>query len=185
MRVRGSAWVVSIAAGPLLLFGCARKPVTPLATAPAPSTLAATRGSGPGASPGTSALTRSSAVERRPSPSEFSPTSALTDIHFDFDLSDIRPQDAKILEKDGAWMNEHPRALILVEGQTDERGTDEYNLALGERRAEATKNFLMSRGVQAPRINVISYGEERPVCIAHSEACWAKNRRAHFLVKLG
>jgi peptidoglycan-associated lipoprotein len=72
---------------------------------------------------------------------------------------------------------------VLIEGHCDERGTNEYNLALGERRAKATMNYLVGQGVQANRITIISYGKERPTCTEHSEACWAKNRRAHFLVK--
>ncbi len=80
-------------------------------------------------------------------------------------------------------MKENPDYLILIEGHCDERGTNEYNLALGERRAKSTMNFLVSQGVQANRITLISYGEERPLCTEHNEACWAQNRRAHFLVK--
>jgi peptidoglycan-associated lipoprotein len=72
---------------------------------------------------------------------------------------------------------------VLIEGHCDERGTNEYNLALGERRAKSTMNYLVSQGVQASRITIISYGEERPVCNEKTEECWAKNRRAHFLVK--
>ena len=73
--------------------------------------------------------------------------------------------------------------LVLIEGHCDERGTNEYNLALGERRAKATMNYLVSQGVQAARITIISYGEERPLCTEKTEACWARNRRAHFLTK--
>jgi len=72
---------------------------------------------------------------------------------------------------------------LLIEGHCDERGTNEYNLALGERRAKATMNYLVSQGIQANRITIISYGEERPICTEKTEACWAKNRRANFLVK--
>ena len=72
---------------------------------------------------------------------------------------------------------------MLIEGHCDERGTNEYNLALGERRAKAAMNYLVSQGVQANRITIISYGEERPACTERSESCWAKNRRAQFLVK--
>ena len=74
-------------------------------------------------------------------------------------------------------------ALLLIEGHADERGTNEYNLALGERRAKATRDYLVSVGIDAGRITVISYGEERPICTEKTDACWAKNRRAHFLVK--
>ena len=72
---------------------------------------------------------------------------------------------------------------MLIEGHCDERGTNEYNLALGERRAKATMNYLVAQGVQANRITIISYGKERPVCTEKNEACWTQNRHAHFLVK--
>jgi peptidoglycan-associated lipoprotein len=72
---------------------------------------------------------------------------------------------------------------VLIEGHCDERGTDEYNLALGERRARSAMNYLTSRGVAKERMSVVSYGEERPLCKEKTEACWAQNRRAHFLVK--
>ena len=106
----------------------------------------------------------------------------LKDIHFDFDKYDIRPGDAKILDANAAWLKSNTD-LVLVEGHCDERGTNEYNLALGERRAKATMNYLVAQGVLANRITIISYGKERPLCTQRTEACWAENRRAHFLVK--
>ena len=107
----------------------------------------------------------------------------LAPIHFDFDKADIRPGDAKILDANAAWLTANPKLLVLIEGHCDERGTAEYNLALGERRAKATQTYLISRGVQAERITTVSYGEERPACTEHTEKCWATNRRAQFLVK--
>ena len=107
----------------------------------------------------------------------------LNDIHFDFDKYEIRPSDAKVLDANAVWLTQNQRHLLLIEGHCDERGTNEYNVALGERRAKAAANYLVSRGIRANRITIISYGEERPLCGAHNEACWAKNRRAHFLVK--
>ena len=107
----------------------------------------------------------------------------LKDIHFDFDKYDIRPGDAKILDGNATWLKGNDQ-LVLIEGHCDERGTNEYNLALGERRAKSTMNYLVAQGVQASRITIISYGKERPLCTEHAESCWAKNRRDHFLVKL-
>ena len=101
---------------------------------------------------------------------------------FDFDKYDIRPTDAKTLDTNAAWLKSNDN-LVLIEGHCDERGTNEYNLALGERRAKAAMNYLVAQGVQASRITIISYGKERPTCTEHSESCWAQNRRAHFLVK--
>ena len=102
---------------------------------------------------------------------------------FDFDRYDIRADDAKILDGNAAWLKSNASNLVLIEGHCDERGTNEYNLALGERRAKSTMNYLVSQGIQANRITIISYGKERPVCSEKSESCWQKNRRAHFLVK--
>jgi peptidoglycan-associated lipoprotein len=108
---------------------------------------------------------------------------ALKDINFDFDKYEIRPGDAKILDANAAWLKNNARNLVLIEGHCDERGTQEYNLALGERRAKAAMSYLAALGVQAGRITIVSYGAERPLCKEQGEACWAKNRRAHFLIK--
>ncbi|MBI4636663.1 MAG: peptidoglycan-associated lipoprotein Pal [Candidatus Rokubacteria bacterium] len=107
----------------------------------------------------------------------------LKDIHFDFDNYDIRPGDARVLDDNARWMKGNPDYLVLIEGDADERGTNAYNLALGERLAKAAMNYLVAQGVPAIRFTIISYGEERPVCSERTEACWARNRRAHFLVK--
>ena len=121
----------------------------------------------------------------RPAPDEFRSVPELADIHFDFDRAEIRLGDAAILDTHAHWLREHRDQLILVEGHCDERGTNAYNLALGDRRAKAAVDYLVSRGVQASRFTRISYGEERPVCTQSDESCWSKNRRAHFLVKPG
>jgi peptidoglycan-associated lipoprotein len=118
----------------------------------------------------------------RPSPSSYASMPDLRDIHFEFDRADISPEAAKILEVSAGWLKANPRYLVLIEGHTDERGTNEYNLALGERRARASRNYLVSLGVAARRVSVISYGEERPMCMSSNEECWAQNRRAHFAV---
>jgi peptidoglycan-associated lipoprotein len=118
-----------------------------------------------------------------PSPKEFVESAALRDIFFDFDKYDVRPADKGTLDENAKWLKSNQSALLLIEGHTDERGTNEYNLALGERRAKATRDYLVSLGIDGGRITVISYGEERPNCTDKTEACWAKNRRAHFLVK--
>ena len=119
----------------------------------------------------------------RPAPKAFQANDAVKTIHFDFDKADIRAGDAKILDASAAWLKANPTYLLLIEGHCDERGTNEYNLALGERRAKAAMAYLGAQGVRADRITVISYGEERPVCTERTEACWGKNRRDQFLVK--
>jgi len=88
-----------------------------------------------------------------------------------------------VLEASATYLKAHPELLVLVEGHADERGTAEYNLALGERRARAAMNYLVAHGIAADRITLISYGKERPVCTERKEACWARNRRDHFLTK--
>lgn len=106
----------------------------------------------------------------------------LKDIRFDFDKYDIRPGDAEILKENGALLMKHPNAKIQIEGHCDERGTLEYNLALGERRANSTKKYLISLGISENVISTISYGEERPLDPGHNEEAWARNRRAQFVV---
>jgi len=106
----------------------------------------------------------------------------LKDIYFDFDKYDIRPQDASVLKENAALLMKYPNVKIQIEGHCDERGTIEYNLALGERRANNCKNYLISLGIPGNRISAISYGKERSVDPGHNEEAWAKNRRAHTVI---
>ena len=106
----------------------------------------------------------------------------LKDIHFDFDKYDIRPGDAEILKENATLLTKYPKVKIQIEGHCDERGTVEYNLALGERRANSAKKYLISLGIAADRISAISYGKERPLDPGHNEEAWAKNRRAHPVI---
>jgi len=106
----------------------------------------------------------------------------LKDIHFDFDKYNIRPGDAEILKENTALLLKYPNVKIQIEGHCDERGTNEYNLALGERRANSAKKYLITLGVAESRISTISYGEEKPLDPSHNEEAWAKNRRAHIVV---
>jgi peptidoglycan-associated lipoprotein len=116
-------------------------------------------------------------------PKEYRANEALKQIHFAFDKADIRPDDAKILDASAAYLKANPDQLVLIEGHCDERGTNEYNLALGERRAKAAMNYLVSNGIAATRITTISYGEERPLCTEKNEGCWSRNRNDTFLTK--
>jgi len=106
----------------------------------------------------------------------------LKDIYFDLDRYDIHPKEAEILKENAAILQRLPNAKIQIEGHCDERGTNEYNLALGQRRANSTKNYLISLGIAASRISTISYGEERPLDPGHNEEAFAKNRRAHTII---
>jgi len=109
-------------------------------------------------------------------------SSLLKPIFFDFDKYDIRPADTEILKGNSAFLKKFPNVKIQIEGHCDERGTNEYNLALGERRANSTKKYITSLGITADRVSTISYGEEKPLDPGHNEEAWTKNRRANFLI---
>jgi peptidoglycan-associated lipoprotein len=109
----------------------------------------------------------------------------LSDIHFDYDDFTIRPQDGEVLRSNARWLSDHGNTRVQVEGHTDERGSEEYNLALGAKRAQAAKDYLTTLGVASDRISTISYGKELPVCTEQNEDCWAQNRRDHFVVNEG
>lgn len=178
----------------VLVGACARRPFVPVAAAPAPATRAAETpappvapapapvAAAPTSPPPAPAPVVAVAPAPRPAPA-FTANDNVKVIHFDFDKSDIRPGDAKILESNATWLKVNPGQLLMIEGHSDERGTVEYNVALGDRRATATLNYLVAQGVKADRISVISYGMERPLCSVHSEGCWSQNRRSQFLVK--
>lgn len=106
-------------------------------------------------------------------------------IFFAFDSSAISPDSAEILDTQVKWLKKHQNVNVVVQGYCDERGTREYNLALGERRANAAKQYLVSQGIAADRISTISYGKERPAVLGNNEAAWAQNRRAVTVIKAG
>ncbi|MFQ5717618.1 MAG: peptidoglycan-associated lipoprotein Pal, partial [Nitrospinales bacterium] len=112
----------------------------------------------------------------------FRPTSELKDIHFRFDKYDLDERSRLILKQNADFLKQHPGVKVEIQGHCDERGTNNYNLALGQRRANSTKNFLASMGISENRLHIISYGEEKPFCMESSESCWWRNRRAHFMV---
>ena len=105
------------------------------------------------------------------------------DIHFDFDKYNLLPVAQQILKKKADWLWNNPDVSVIIEGHCDERGTNEYNLALGDRRAESARTYLINLGIAGSRLTTISYGEERPVDSGHNEVAWAKNRRAHFTIE--
>ena len=112
----------------------------------------------------------------------FKDTGALQDIHFKFDRDDLDDESRATLRQNASYLKANSSAVVEVQGHCDERGTNNYNVALGERRAHSTKMYLVSQGVSARRIHTISYGEERPFCFDSNAACWQKNRRAHFRI---
>ena len=104
----------------------------------------------------------------------------LADVYFDFDRYNIREDMKAAMQANAKWLTPNPEVSVTIEGHADERGTIEYNLALGERRAQAAKRYLIASGVKESQISTISYGEERSICVERHENCYSKNRRAHF-----
>jgi peptidoglycan-associated lipoprotein len=117
-----------------------------------------------------------------PPPANVDTTAITGPIYFDFDKSTIRPDAAATLDRKLPWLQANPGMRIRIEGNADERGSDEYNLALGQRRAASAKRYLVDHGIAADRFDLVSYGEERPVCTEHNEACWQQNRRDDFRI---
>jgi peptidoglycan-associated lipoprotein len=106
----------------------------------------------------------------------------LGDVFFDLDSQQVRDDAKPILQKDAAWMKRWPTTKVMVEGHADSRGTGEYNLALGERRAASVRDYLVNLGIGVDRITVVSKGKEAPFCTEENEACWSQNRRGHFVI---
>jgi peptidoglycan-associated lipoprotein len=113
---------------------------------------------------------------------ELNQSKPLEDVFFELDKSDLSDAARTSLQKDAEWMKRWSSTRVTVEGHADARGTNEYNLALGERRAASTRDYLVSLGVAAARINTVSKGKEQPVCTESNESCWSQNRRGHFVI---
>jgi peptidoglycan-associated lipoprotein len=118
----------------------------------------------------------------RPAPQEFASSDALKHVHFAFGGSSLEPSETLLMDANMRWLQAHPDVLVIIEGHCDERGTEEYNLALGERRARSVRDYFVEHGIAADRITLVSYGEERPSCTEENEACWRENRRAAFVI---
>lgn len=153
-------------AGTVALAGCTHKPPKQLPPEPGPSVASEAPSATPaGPTPGSQA--------------DFAATLMGRDvIYFDTDRYNISAEDQTALQQQAQWLMKYPSKRATIEGHCDERGTRDYNLALGERRANAAKNYLVSLGVDASRLTTVSYGKERPVALGSDEASWAKNRRA-------
>ena len=132
---------------------------------------------GTGASTGTS-----SSTTRARSPQEILTSEVGDRVFYDFDKSDLKPEARRTVERWAGFLKQYPNLTVTVEGHCDERGTREYNLALGERRANSAKNFLVSLGIDARRVATISYGKERPAVVGSNEAAWSQNRRSVMVV---
>ena len=200
---RSSAVLASMAACIALAAGaCAKQPMMLTAAAPAPGPapapvapppppaavvppppapiIAAPPAPAPAPEP---APVIAAPAARPPAPKEFMGNDVLKPIHFDFDKATIQRADTKVLNASASWLKDNPSYILLIEGHCDERGTPAYNLALGERRAQAAMSYLTAQGVKPDRVTIVSYGEERPVCTDNSDSCRKQNRRAQFLVK--
>jgi len=153
--------LAAVAAALLLVAGCETKKA---AEAPPPSGPSETAPSGP-----TSTIIPGSAEDFRVNVGDT--------VHFDFDKFDILDNDKPTLQRQASWLSKYPQVRVTIEGHCDERGTREFNLALGARRANSVKEYLISLGVSAERVDTISYGKERPICTESNEDCWAQNRR--------
>jgi peptidoglycan-associated lipoprotein len=155
---------------------------------PTQSTTFTITASGPGGSATASARVEVAGAENEaPAPTGATDVSSLfaqnvKDAFFDLDKSDIRADARTALTQDAEFLRSYPQVRISLEGHCDERGSTEYNLGLGQRRAEAAKNYLVSLGISADRIETVSWGKERPFCTEHDESCWQQNRRAHFVM---
>ena len=112
----------------------------------------------------------------------FKVSTGLKDIHFKFDKYDLDSDSKRILQENAEFLKNNQDLHVEIQGHSDERGTNNYNIALGERRAQSTKKYLVSQGVDSSNVSVISYGEEKPFCFSSVETCWFQNRRAHFMV---
>jgi len=153
---------------------------------PTQSTTYTITATGPG---GSATATASVTVGAPPAPAP-APSASVADLFnqnirdafFDTDKSDLRPDARDALTKDAEFLRSYPDVRVSIEGHCDERGSTEYNLGLGERRADAAKNYLVSLGIAANRIDTVSWGKERPFCTEHNETCWQQNRRAHLVM---
>jgi|SRR5690349_12445617 len=157
-----------------LVTGCAHHPKTEPTPTTTPVPAPTTTQTAPAPAPTT--------TETAPAPSGFT-SDDLQPVFFDFDSATLTDQGKSTLDRDAKALREHANAKVTIEGHCDERGTAEYNQALGERRAQAARDYLVAAGITAARLDVISYGKERPFDPGHDESAWAKNRRAHFVLK--
>lgn len=166
----------------LAFAGCSstdKKPEAQPAAANAPAEASKSAGAAPSSSTSSSSLEAAQRGESTATPA----SSPLKDVYFDFDSYDLRADARDTLKANGEWLRSNPSAQVQIEGHCDERGTTEYNLALGSKRAQSVKDYLVTLGATADRLSTISYGEELPVCTEHNEACWQKNRRARLVIQ--
>ncbi|HEX6440233.1 MAG TPA: peptidoglycan-associated lipoprotein Pal [Candidatus Binatia bacterium] len=177
-----------ILSGALAFAGCSSTTAEPEPSAAAPASAEAkTKVDSAKTTESTTKAPASSSLEalQRGESTATPASSPLKDVYFDFDRYDLREDAREILKANSAWLKANPAAQVQIEGHCDERGTTEYNVALGSRRAESAKDYLVTLGTSADHLSTISYGEEVPVCREQTEECWQKNRRVRFVVQPG
>ncbi|HEX5757696.1 MAG TPA: peptidoglycan-associated lipoprotein Pal [Thermoanaerobaculia bacterium] len=164
----------------LVSMSCARKkPVVP----PAPPPVETSAAPAPAAPPEEPAAPADPLAGDLDSVNEYVRTQGLLrDVYYAYDSAALSPEARQALAANARFLSGHPEFEVVIEGHCDERGTNEYNLALGERRASSARDYLASLGVRGDRLRTLSYGEERPACHDSDEACWSQNRRCHFLI---
>jgi len=167
------AVVAPLLIGMALISGCAKKPVATPTPPPAPPQATTPVPPAPAPTPPT---------ETAPTPTGVG-SSDFTPAFFDYDSSQLRDDAKAALDKDAKLLRDNAKVMITIEGHCDERGTVEYNQALGERRAQAARDYLVAAGIAATRMNVISYGKEKPFATGTDESSYQQNRRAHFVVR--
>jgi peptidoglycan-associated lipoprotein len=171
----------------MVLIGCAPEITTPKYTTEPNWTVEnplASRGASEGSTRIVSRAPTSSSLDAlQKGESTATPVSSLLkDIHFEFDRYELRADAREALDANAKWLREHPSVRVEIEGHCDERGTNEYNMGLGAKRAQAARDYLVSLEISAQRLSTVSYGEEIPVCTEHTESCWEKNRRDRFVI---
>ncbi len=183
--------LIAVAAVSLLTAACAKKKVQSAAPpAPAPATMAAAK---PAPAPAPTPMARPVPVVAQTPRMPNAATRAridellakIEDAYFDYNKASLRPDALKALQADSAELRDilkdYPNYKLTIQGNCDERGSEEYNMALGDKRAESAKDYLVQVGIPADQLNVISYGKDHPVCDDHDEACWQRNRRIHIV----
>lgn len=180
MKRKPTAALAALLVGALVtLAACAKKPPTTTAEAkptPAPTPVAVQPPPPPPPTPEVSKGPLDVSID------ELNRKGYLKDAYFDFDKSDLREDARTTLAANADWLKRFPSVQVLIEGHCDERGTAAYNLALGDRRSNAAREYLASLGVDATRMKTVSYGKERPICTESNEDCWQRNRRAAFVI---
>ncbi|MBV9932369.1 MAG: peptidoglycan-associated lipoprotein Pal [Alphaproteobacteria bacterium] len=172
--MRNLALIVATAAA-VALAGCAKKPPKMLPPPPASGPGDAAGGTGAGTGPGSGGVGTAALPGSR---ADFLASVPSDRVFFPLDSYSLDDQDRAVLDAQAVWLTRNPRVRVTIEGHCDERGTREYNLALGDRRANAAKNYLAAKGIDPARMTVVSYGKERPEALGSDEESWAKNRRA-------